>query len=104
MPNISTEAAIAIIVASLALLGTLGTAVLSVVFLAKKSDVDVLSAIINKLRERVEYLEGMNADLEEWAERLCCQVRRAGKEPERLIRNHIWTPQSKKTRPTNKGL
>ena len=93
--NLSAESAAALIMGGMALIASIVTFVGS----AKKNDVDALSEIIDKLRERIEDLEGMNADLENWAERLCCQVRAKGLEPEKFLRNNAHRPMPRKTRP-----
>jgi trehalose-6-phosphate synthase len=82
--NISTEAVVALIMSGGALIGAVVTFVSS----ARKNEVSALSQIINQLRTRVEELEAINEDLENWAERLCCQVREVGKEPVKFIRRH----------------
>jgi hypothetical protein len=80
--NFSTEAVVALIMSGGALIAALVTYLSS----AKRNEVSALSEIISQLRRRVEDLETDNEDLENWAERLCCQVREIGKEPVKLIR------------------
>lgn len=80
---ISTEFTVAIIVAVLSLIGTITGYFIS----ARKSAVDDLSTIIDRLRERIEDLENANSDLEDWAERLVNQVKDLGGTPVRLIRH-----------------
>jgi len=83
--NLSTETAVAMIMSGGAMLAALVTYLGS----AKRNEVSALSEIICQLRKRVEDLEIDNEDLENWAERLCCQVREKGMEPVKLIRKHI---------------
>ena len=77
------EASIAIIVASLALIGTIITYLGG----AKKNEVEALRGIIRELKDYVEQLEYDKEDLQDWAERLVCQVQAAGLEPERFYKN-----------------
>lgn len=77
------EATIAIIVSSLALIGSIVTVATS----AKKNEVEVLRVIIQELKDRVNELEIDNRDLENWAERLVCQVKNVGLEPVKFIKS-----------------
>jgi hypothetical protein len=92
--NISTEFSIAIAVAVLSLIGTVSGYFIS----ARKSEVDALSTIIERLRERIEELELANSDLEDWAERLVNQVKDLGGVPERLIRHRQGSDTINRTR------
>jgi hypothetical protein len=92
--NISTEFSIAIAVAVLSLIGTVSGYFIS----ARKSEVDALSTIIDRLRERIEELELANSDLEDWAERLVNQVKDLGGVPERLIRHRLVSDTLNRTR------
>ena len=73
----ATEVIIAIIMASMALIGTVTTIITS----ASKNDVDVLRGIIQELKSYVEELEADKEDLQVWAEKLVCQIKDAGLEP-----------------------
>jgi hypothetical protein len=57
--------------------------------------------LIGDLRTWGQDLQNMLADVEDWAERLCCQLREAGLEPEKLIRKRQRQPaaENHKTRP-----
>jgi len=79
----STEATVAIIIAGLALLGTIITFAAS----ARKNEVEILRGIIQELKDYVEQLECDKEDLQDWAERLVSQVKGAGLEPVKFIRS-----------------
>ena len=67
----ATEASVAIIVASMALIGSVVTIYTS----ASKNDVEVLRGIIQELKIYVEELEEDKIDLQTWAEKLVCQIK-----------------------------
>jgi hypothetical protein len=79
----ATEIWVALIGSGLALAGTIVGYVRS----AKKDELDVLRGVIDSLNERIQQLEDNNADLEDWAERLVCQVKEAGLLPAKFIRH-----------------
>lgn len=78
-----TEAVVALIISSLALLSAIVTAVIS----ARKNDLDILRGIISELRDQMWSMDCRNRDLEDWAERLVAQVRQANLIPEKLIKH-----------------
>lgn len=121
--TLSTEVIVALIVSGLALLGSV-VAGLIVFFgsrsTVKQTDIQSLRNIIEELRtqiasldetaisqdRRIQELEDQNGDLENWIERLCCQVRELGAEPVAFIR-HKWVNANdvrgeRKTQPLNK--
>ena len=79
----ATEVTVALIMGALALLGTLVTFLSS----ARKNELELLRGVIAELRKRIEELEDTNEDLENWAERLVCQVKEAGLIPAKFIRH-----------------
>lgn len=81
------ENVVAIIIALLALVGTVVTARAS----AKKNEVDALRGIIEELKNYIDDLEGDKEDLQTWAERLVCQVKEAGLEPVKFFRSERRT-------------
>lgn len=85
----STEATVAIIMAA----GALLAAVVTFFSSASKNELDVLRGIIAELRTEIEDLKAENANLKEWAEKLCCQIKEAGLKPVEFTRP------SKKARP-----
>ncbi len=78
----STEATVALILASISLIGMVVNYFVS----ARKNDLDILRGIIDELRKEVAELKEENADLKTWAERLCSQLIAAGKRPVEFIR------------------
>lgn len=99
---LSTEASIAIIVSSLALIGTIITFLKS----ANKDDLDVLRGIIEELKEdarclkeKVDELEAENSDLKDWAERLVSQVKELGSDPVKFIRHQRQFKDKTRPRP-----
>jgi outer membrane murein-binding lipoprotein Lpp len=81
-----TEIIVALIVSSLALIGTIITFWKA----AKKDEVDALRGIIQELKAYVNDLEYDKEDLQAWAEKLVCQVKEAGLTPVRFVRRtHI---------------
>jgi hypothetical protein len=93
----ATEVTIAIIVSSLALIGSL----ITIITAAKKNDVETLSEDVNilrgiikeskdyiqELKEYIEELEIDKEDLQAWAEKLVCQIKNAGLVPEKFERS-----------------
>lgn len=77
-----SEAFVAIIVAGLALIGT----IITYIGAARKNDVEALRGIIKELKEYINDLECDKEDLQDWAERLVQQAKEAGLQPERFIR------------------
>lgn len=53
---------------------------------AKKDEVDALRNIITELKSYVDDLECDKEDLQTWAEKLVCQVKDAGLEPAKFVR------------------
>ena len=88
----SVETTVAIIVAGLALLGTIVTFFMS----ARKNELDILRGIIKELKDYVEELEIDKEDLETWAEALVCQAKDAGLMPVKFVRAN------RKTKPRDK--
>lgn len=81
----SVEITVALIVSGLALLGTLITFLGS----ARRTELDILRGVIDELKEQIEELKATNADLEDWAERLVCQVKDLGVIPVKFIRHKV---------------
>jgi hypothetical protein len=73
----STDATIAIIVASFSLIGTAVTLFIT----ARKNDVEILRGIIDELRDELDALKRANRNLKKWAQKLVAQIKELGGEP-----------------------
>jgi len=65
-----------------------------------KDRVSELEGTISRLNHRIVDLEAMNSDLEDWAERLTCQVKEAHLEPAKFIRHSEQVTQHQHKRNT----
>ena len=106
----TTAAAIvsAIVLGSFSLLAAVVAGVVAFVSAHNASkDIEGLRIIIGEQTQqikaqgkRIEDLEAMNSDLEEWAERLTCQVKEAHLEPAKFIRHSEQVTQHQHKRNT----